>query len=236
MAQNVTIQGATYSAVPAVELPKQGGGTATFTDVTDTTATASDVASGTYFYTAAGVRTEGTASGGGGGGSITQDADGYLVLDPNGGGGGGSGLEYEEGTWTPTQDVSSYVISFAGTHSVAPYCFMIVDATGTYDSTTNSVYYLAYDNFHQAFGVPQDINNDGTYVYGYVYRRWKNSATSTTGGVFMLQTPYTDSADSLNTESRYWATETGIKANSANSQYFLANRTYKWIAVWTPQS
>lgn len=66
MAQNITLMGASYSAVPAVTLPKTGGGTATFTDVTDTTATASDVATGTYFYTAAGVRTQGTNSGGGG--------------------------------------------------------------------------------------------------------------------------------------------------------------------------
>lgn len=66
MAQNITLLGASYSAVPAVTLPKTGGGTATFTDVTDTTAAAADVASGKYFYTAAGVRTQGTASGGGG--------------------------------------------------------------------------------------------------------------------------------------------------------------------------
>lgn len=66
MAQNITLLGASYSAVPAVTLPKTGGGTASFTDVTDTTATASDVASGKYFYTAAGVRTQGTSSGGGG--------------------------------------------------------------------------------------------------------------------------------------------------------------------------
>ena len=64
MSQNITIMGASYSAVPAVTLPKTGGGTASFTDVTDTTATAADVASGTYFYTAAGVRTAGTSSGG----------------------------------------------------------------------------------------------------------------------------------------------------------------------------
>lgn len=68
MAQNITLMGASYSDVPAVTLPKTGGGTASFTDVTDTTAAASDVASGKYFYTAAGVRTQGTASGGGGGG------------------------------------------------------------------------------------------------------------------------------------------------------------------------
>ena len=66
MAQNITLMGASYSAVPAVTLPKTGGGTASFTDVTDTTAAASDVASGKYFYTASGVRTQGTNSGGGG--------------------------------------------------------------------------------------------------------------------------------------------------------------------------
>ena len=64
MAQNITLLGASYSDVPAVTLPKTGGGTASFTDVTDTTAGASDVASGKYFYTASGVRTQGTASGG----------------------------------------------------------------------------------------------------------------------------------------------------------------------------
>lgn len=69
MAQNITIQGASYSDVPAVTLPKTGGGTATFTDVTDTTAAAADVATGKYFYTSAGVRTQGTNSGGGGGAS-----------------------------------------------------------------------------------------------------------------------------------------------------------------------
>ena len=67
MSQNITLLGASYSDVPAVNLPKTGGGTATFTDVTDTTAAASDVATGKYFYTAAGVRTQGTNSGGGGG-------------------------------------------------------------------------------------------------------------------------------------------------------------------------
>ena len=71
MAQNITLLGASYSDVPAVTLPKTGGGTATFTDVTDTTAAASDVASGKYFYTSAGVRTQGTSSGGGGGSGLT---------------------------------------------------------------------------------------------------------------------------------------------------------------------
>lgn len=32
MAQNITLMGANYTAVPAVQLPKTGGGTATFVD------------------------------------------------------------------------------------------------------------------------------------------------------------------------------------------------------------
>lgn len=82
MSQNISLWGASYSNVPSVTLPKTGGGTASFTDVTDTTATASDVASGKYFYTAAGVKTQGTSTSGG---YITQDANGYVVLSPTNG-------------------------------------------------------------------------------------------------------------------------------------------------------
>lgn len=60
MAKNITLLGASYSSVPGVQLPQTGGGTALFMDVTDTTSTAADVAIGKYFYTANGVRTQGS--------------------------------------------------------------------------------------------------------------------------------------------------------------------------------
>lgn len=69
MAQNITLLGASYSAVPAVTLPRTGGGTARFDDCTVVTAAASDVASGKVFVASDGTITTGTNSGSGGGGS-----------------------------------------------------------------------------------------------------------------------------------------------------------------------
>nr|DAH24432.1 MAG TPA: hypothetical protein [Caudoviricetes sp.] len=61
MKKNVTIAGAHYEGVPSILIPlTSGDGSATFCEVSDTTATAADVAAGKTFYGAAGVLTTGT--------------------------------------------------------------------------------------------------------------------------------------------------------------------------------
>lgn len=70
MSKDITWLGNSYTDVPYVELPQTGGGFADFHDVSDTTATAADVASGKVFHLADGSAATGTASGGGGGGLV----------------------------------------------------------------------------------------------------------------------------------------------------------------------
>lgn len=60
MAQNVVINGVTYSNVPSVQIPKSGSGNASFYDISDSTAAAGDVLSGKYFYTSDGTKTQGS--------------------------------------------------------------------------------------------------------------------------------------------------------------------------------
>lgn len=74
MAQTIQIANATYPDVPSILCNKSGGGTAIFADPSGTTATASDVAQGKLFLSAAGVLTTGTASGGGGDSPWTRRA------------------------------------------------------------------------------------------------------------------------------------------------------------------
>ena len=63
MPQDVTYYGA-WTQVPYVDLPHSTGGSAIFTDVSDTTATPSDVSNTKYFYNSIGKRIQGTNEGG----------------------------------------------------------------------------------------------------------------------------------------------------------------------------
>ncbi len=151
MAQNITLMGASYSAVPAVTLPKTGGGTATFTDVTPTTASASDVASGKIFFDASGIQTTGTASGGGGVEVYHQTADGVFSTY----------LEFDNMVGEPT----SFVITSdnMSINSVRKIVSIVYDGTnlmGQAVTSTDGVLYISSD-LAQTY-------QSGTLMVGYI--------------------------------------------------------------------
>ena len=155
-----------------------------------------------------------------------------VIVNVPGGGSSSSvsGLEYEEGTWTPSEDLQSTWITFSNAHTVAPFYYMIMDVTATYNSTSNSNGGIVYYNWGQVFGEPLHISSSSVR-YG-VGRKFISNGSSSANNITQ---PYTNNTDSSASYSRYWAKETGIKADSYSNGYFWrAGRTYKWIAVWTP--
>lgn len=178
MAQNITLLGASYSDVPAVTLPKTGGGTATFTDVTDTTAAASDVASGKYFYTDAGVRTEGTASGGGGASNFVH------------------------GTFTTPSTVGVYEVDIPYSGTGYPIAAVFVIKGGAY--TPDTEWYTRVRRYNVGFWamVKASINtapdysanaNNNMASVSYVYKNSTSSATTYAGGGGASPLTYTSS-------------------------------------------
>lgn len=146
--QDITLLNATYNDVPAVQLPKSGGGLASFTDVTDTTATASDVAQGKYFYDSAGVRTEGTASGGGGTWHKDDDKTHLYIDIPNSvlcdvnlsftqTVSGGHTIDWGDNT-TPTTPTSTSTSLISHTYAQAGEYEIVITNTSGYFSLGNT--------------------------------------------------------------------------------------------------
>lgn len=74
MAQNVIINGVTYSNVPEVDIPKSGGGTAKFFDTAAADLSASDLLTGKSAYGSSGIVNGSMANNGSTGGTIGTKA------------------------------------------------------------------------------------------------------------------------------------------------------------------
>lgn len=212
MAQDIQIAGATFNAVPSIVVPVAGGGSATFIDPSPTTATAADVANGKLFFDALGVLTQGTASGSGG------------------------GLEYEEGTFTPTSDVDHPTISFQNQHSSAPIFYAIADVSDATGLTANSNTFCCFVYTRELFGSAVPYNATGSYFrYAHGTYNYINSNSATQQNGFNCSKYGTADDGSANNMPSWWATSTAIKpSSSSTTRYWRSGRTYKWIAVWKP--
>lgn len=172
MAQSVNLWGATYSDVPAIEVPKSGGGTASFTDVTDTTAAASDVATGKYFYTAAGVRTQGTGSGGSGS---------VVVTDVPNATGTGASVSADDVTTLITKSITQNGTYNASSDSADGYSSVTVNVSGGSPSATQHTIHLEFSDSTDT-DIPVYYNDSvlGTMITAYEPSVWTYSNKTVT--------------------------------------------------------
>lgn len=162
MSQTVALWGATYSNVPAIEVPTSPSGTVTFTDVTPTTATDADVASGKIYFKADGTQSTGTASGGG-------------------------GLTVMTGNFTPSSNITTYTINALVGKS--PLWFILKPHSGMSGANGNGV--RAFNDAIIYFGTPTSFyltvssNNGGTSLtaVGYANTAGGNPLTYDNGKI-----------------------------------------------------
>ncbi len=175
-------------------------------DVTDTTATAADVALGKFFYDAAGIKTAGT------------------------GGGSWFGTDYEQGIFTPSTDIMNPTISFAKTHTSAPAFVMMIDTNNTSANAGSNVGFVFFDSY-KIYGTKIPYSG-ATTKYALILYTYISGSTSTYGGYateYSYENPESSSAD----YTRYWATESGFFAYTRSTvRFWRSGRTYKWIAIW----
>ena len=184
--------------------------------------------SGYTAHNAQGQAIVGVATGGGGVGSVTQDSNGFLILSNQAPSGGG--LEYEEGTYIPSSDISRPTINFSNTHTSTPISIILSDATGT-ASTANSMMYWAFSNWYDAFGPAKGSNGENTYG-GLSWAYATSSSYSAVGAHIKYLT-----GDNTYEYMDHNATPSAFYPfGGMSSLVFRSGRTYKWIAVWAPST
>lgn len=168
-------------------------------------------------------------------GTVTQDVNGFLILDDEAGGGGGSsGLVYETGTFTPSENIASPTISFANTHTDPP---IIVNMTDTGDGFTPSanamIAWQYYDPWKlTGYGFPYNTTS-GVQFYAIVQYTYLSTSGSIGGGRLTCAYDSSQAGSGQNYPS-YFANTTRFVPYGSTSRYWLSGRTYKWIAVWAP--
>ena len=208
----------------------------------------------------------GQISGGGGTGTISQDQDGYLVLSPDGdvptlitktitqndtydaeddnADGyssvivnvlGGGGFEYEEGIWTPDADISRGTVNFQDSHTLAPVAIFMADQSDRSTIGSNSNIFFNYIDIYRLFGNVMPWNNsNGTYVLCMFGKR---AASSYGTNYAALEYPSTTASQYQQIYPKYWAQNTKFMpyANDTTT-FWKADRSYKWVALWEPET
>lgn len=152
--------------------------------------------------------------------------------------GGGGGLEYEEGTWTPNADTTKGTITFANQHTKAPFAFAVIDTSDPSTLTGSAILCMRYFDCYRAFGVGYNAGKSGGVKYSTI-TVIEASANASSFQTFNHNTT-ANSDSSFSSTSNYpkwWCTNTEIHVCDGDTNgNCKAGRSYKWIAVFAPES
>lgn len=199
MAQNITLLGASYPDVPAVNLPKTGGGTALFADPSGVTAEAADVTSGKLFLNASGVLTSGTASGGSSY-QLIGEAD-YTVSTTSTSGSSVGQLTCDPSAWRDDCIIYVRIRDKAGKRAGYFYgsdtFFLNTNmANGTASAQTTAARYIHRYSTSSQWGGYVGATTTGYGVYAYsitttgkinIYRRYNSNYSLTINGTYHVE-------------------------------------------------
>lgn len=193
----------------------------TYIDLTDTTAEASDVASGKYFYSAAGVRTAGTSSGGGASNVV-------------------------EGTFTCSSTTgTTQTITIPYTGSGYPIACMVFVSGGAYNSAVsewyNSTqrYAIGQWTMHKAVQTSSPTySTSGNANYGvtaWIYKNSTSTSTSYSRSSAMNTNTFTASSPSAaGATCVRFRSSTQMQIFVASSSYgLMAGLEYQYIVIYS---
>lgn len=137
-----------------------------------------------------------------------------------------SGLECEEGTYTPSSTEYHPIIYFSKTHSKAPAYVMFTDTNIPSSSGSNNYYYFVYQRHDRFFG--HGLYSQGTRSLTY-YGEYLSSGYRQTisGGISISNYTGPQSLDNYTTSSSF-----SPEMGTDSLLYLEANHIYKWYAVW----
>lgn len=170
-------------------------------------------------------------------GEYSEEGVAYSPVTVNVAGGGG-GLEYEQGTWTPNEDTTKGTITFTNQHTKAPFAFAVIDTSDPSTLTGSAILCMRYFDCYRAFGVGYNAGKSGGVKYSTI-TVIEASANASSFQTFNYNTT-ANSDSSFSSTSNYpkwWCTNTEIHICDGDTNgNCKAGRSYKWIAVFAPES
>ena len=183
-------------------------GNSTLIDISDTTATASKILQGFGAYGA--------------------DGSWMTGLAPE--------LEIETGTYTPSSNASRPTINFSKTHARVPSFIYLIDSSDASTLSANSGTSFLFNSSESSLNGSFPMTPDG-YRYGAAVWTYYGSDSAAHYAGKMFDYPSTNPSSSDSSYLRYYATESSFRPYiGSSSRYWRSGRSYKWIAIWVPQS